>query len=170
MISGSFLSVSNSKSSGGTSSPLAKSKRKWRLGWVKPRSSLEIELTSQPHLVAKSTCEADFSFRSRFNARPNASSVLKRVYYLTLDRKNIGTYSYSMAHPSSTIQLLDKSQTANRRILAVSALLMACRDDATLEAGELRTVAQLIRIEAEIMRDSLEAFSQLDVASDNSTE
>jgi len=45
-------------------------------------------------------------------------------------------------------------------VLAISGLLMACRDDDTPEPEDLRVIAQLIHSETEIMRDCLHHFRQ----------
>ena len=65
-----------------------------------------------------------------------------------------------MTHLREILHHLDKGQQANQRILAVSSLLMACRDDDTPEPDDLRVVAKLIHSETEIMRDCLHHFRQ----------
>jgi len=58
------------------------------------------------------------------------------------------------------LERIDKGHQANRLVLAVSSLLMACRDEDTPEPEDLRVIAQLIHSETEIMRDYLHDFRQ----------
>jgi len=58
------------------------------------------------------------------------------------------------------LERIDKGHQANRRVLAVTSLLMACRDDDSPEPDDLRVIAQLIHSETEIMRDCLHHFRQ----------
>lgn len=95
--SGPWAIVRRTSSSGATPRPLASVSRKCRLGWVSPRSSLEIEETSQVQASAKATCESSFSSRVWRNAAPNASSVFKARSIAAIDRlvyRNIFLVNY----------------------------------------------------------------------------
>lgn len=72
-----------------TPSPSARISIKCRLGCVSPRSSLEIEETSQRQTSANAACESPCSSRISRSAVPNASSVFKRWSIAVIDR-----YSY----------------------------------------------------------------------------
>ena len=94
VISGQFFSVSANMSYGATSKPLASRSMKCNDGCVRPRSSFEIELTSQPQVSASNTCDTPISLRSFLSAFPNASSVFRSKLYLKFALTNIGTYSF----------------------------------------------------------------------------
>jgi len=118
MTSGLLARVRFSNSSASTSRPCAIESMKCNEGWVRPRSSFEIEDTSQRHASANATCDSPCSKRSSFSANPNASSVFNPCSVAGIDQvvyRNIflSHHSIILNAESSKIHVDDSNLAAN---------------------------------------------------------
>ncbi len=106
LTSGRCARVASSILSGRTPSPAANSSIKCKDGCVRPRSSLEMEETSQRHASASFAWDMPASARNSFSANPNASSVFKRRSLAVIgQRRYRNIFLHLFRHSSSnTVQ------------------------------------------------------------------